>query len=202
MARVRRIVLRQADTALHCLHYGRSGSGVAIGFNALALERPPYELCPVLYDRDRQVEWIKAVIKNVDDALGPALELTNADEDRALLSQLAVDLLATNLWMVTPRLKSNAFPAEGEWRLITYVPRGTGVPIGHDPSGPSEFRATAGRIVPYKRIVFDVLPIWEVVVGSSAPLQQDPAALRVLLEENVLDSDQIKISDSKVLVRL
>lgn len=189
-----------ADTALHWLHYGRSGSGVAIAFNSAAIEKPPYELCPVLYERDRQVEWIRAVVKTVDDALGPAIELTSAPEDHELLSQLAIDLLATNLWMVTPRIKSVAFSAEDEWRLITYVPRGTGVPLVHDPSGPTKFRATGGRIVPYKEVVFDVLPVREVVVGSSAPILQDPAALNVLLEENVPDSDQIKVSESTVLV--
>jgi hypothetical protein len=193
---------QNADTALHWLHYGRSGSGAAIGFATSALHKTPYELCPVLYDRDRQVQWITRVIQTVDQALHAALTLTTTLGDRELLSELAVDLLATNLWMVTPRMKSAAFGAEQEWRLVTYVPRGAGVPMGHDPSGPTEFRAAGGRIVPYKKVVFDVLPMREIVLGSSSPMQQDPTALRLLLEENVADSGEVTVSDSKVLVRL
>lgn len=193
---------QNADTALHWLHYGRSGSGVAIGFNTAAIEKLPYELYPVLYDRERQVEWIRAVIRTVDESLGPALALTTAQGDRDLLRELALDLLATNLWMVTPRMKSIAFSAEDEWRLITYVPRGSGVPARDDPSGATDFRATSGRIVPYKKLTFDVLPITEIVLGSSAPIQQDREALRVLLEETVGTNDQVKMSDSNVLVRL
>jgi len=193
---------QNADTALHWLHYGRSGSGVAIGFNSSAIQMAPYELCPVLYNRDRQVQWIESVIETVDQALRAALSLTSSSGDRELLSELAVDLLATNLWMVTPRMKSGAFAAEQEWRLVTYVPRGTGVPVGHDPSGPTKFRATGSRIVPYKKVVFGTLPIREIVLGSSSPMQQDPGALRVLLEECVADSSEVTVSESKVLVRL
>lgn len=193
---------KDIDTALHWLHYGRSGSGVAIGFNTSAIQKPPYELCPVLYERDRQMQWITAVIRTVDEALGPALALTGTQDDRDLISELALDLLATNLWMVTPRMKSAAFTAEDEWRLLTYVPRGNGVPLRDDPSGRTEFRATGGRVVPYKKVVFDILPITEVVLGSSSPMQQDPNALKVLLEENVIDSEQVKMSESEVLVRL
>lgn len=191
-----------AETALHWLHYGRSGSGVAVGFDSAAIERHPYELCPVLYNRDRQIEWITAVIRAVDDALGAAFELTSAPEDRDLLSQLAVDLLVTNLWMVTPRIKSDAFSAENEWRLITYVPRGTGVPLVGDPTGSTEFRTKGDRIVPYKKVPFDVIPVSEIVIGSSAPILQDSTALRVLLEENVPDIDQVKVSESAVRVRV
>jgi hypothetical protein len=47
------------DTALHWLHYGHSGSGVAIGFEPRKLDVRPYLLYPVLYEEDEQDALIK-----------------------------------------------------------------------------------------------------------------------------------------------
>jgi hypothetical protein len=191
----------RSDTALHWLHYGHSGSGVAIGFNSVAIQKPPYELCPVLYNRARQDDWIGRIVKTVDDALDAALSLTQTSDDRELLRDVALDVLATHLWMVTPRMKNLVFEAENEWRLVTYVPKGNGVPMRDDPAGLNDYRAASGRIVPYKKVAFDVLPVTEIVVGASAPIQQDRDALRVLMEETLIDCDQVKVSESAVPVR-
>ena len=64
---------RRPDTALQWLHYGRSGAGVAIGFKTSHIERVPFRLSQVLYDRARQVEWCKSIVAAVDDALDKVL---------------------------------------------------------------------------------------------------------------------------------
>ena len=191
----------QYDTALQWLHYGRSGCGVAVAFNSAAIQRSPYQLCPVLYDRERQINWVRSIVTTVDDALDAALGQIPNDSNRDLFVDLALELLATQIWMATPRMKNPAFSEENEWRLVAYVPKGVGVPDNNVSVGPTYFRAAVGRIVPYKKLVFDVLPIIEIVLGSSAPLQEDRLALKVLIDETLSNSDEVKVSVSMVPVR-
>src|SRR5215468_10817969 len=42
------------DRSVHWLHYGRSGTGFAIGFDANGLEKSPFVLVPVIYDEQAQ----------------------------------------------------------------------------------------------------------------------------------------------------
>ena len=195
-----------SETALPWLHYGRSGSGVAIGFNSEALDartkESAYRLCPVLYDQDTQIKWLRSIVTTVDDALAAELACIPADGNRDLLVGLALSFLANQIWMVLPRMKNPAFSGEAEWRLVAHVPKGLGVPEGgDDPVGPTSFRTAVGRIVPCKVLILDVLPVVEIVLGASAPMQEDPLALRVLIEETLANSDDVEVSDSIVPVR-
>jgi hypothetical protein len=47
------------------------------------------------------------------------------------------------------------------------------------------FRSTSGRIVPFKEVEFEPLPITEIVLGMSAPMQTDEQALAVLMENTL-----------------
>jgi hypothetical protein len=191
----------RSDTALHWLHYGRSGVGAAIGFNAAEVQRTPYRLCPVLYDRDRQIEWCRTIVAALDQALVTALGQIPGDENRDLLTKLAGGVLASHVWMASPRMKNPAFAHEEEWRLVAYVPKGTGVPAVADPAGKTHFRALSGRIVPYKKLEFDVLPVNAIVLGHSSPMQFDVLALKVLMEEHLSNGDDVEVTVSQVAVR-
>jgi hypothetical protein len=113
------------------LHYGRSGSGVAVGFHGDRLEQRPFALFRVLYDRAEQVRLIASVIESVDSIV---------DE------------------------------------------------IG-----------TAGRVVPYKKIEYDPLPAFEVVLGASCPMRPDELGIRVLMDEKL--RTRLTVSLSAVPVR-
>lgn len=187
------------DTALQWLHYGRAGSGAAIGFNAASLPKAPFRLFPVIYDRDKQRNWIRGVITKVDEALTDAFSEITGEPERELLLHIAVDLVATQLWAIAPRIKDPAFEAEDEWRLVAAVPKGEGVPILDDPAGKTWFRTSGGRVVPYKKVSYDPLPVTSITLGANSPMQQDLLALRVLMEDTTGVPLEPKIST--VLVR-
>lgn len=194
----------RSDTALHWLHYGRSGSGVAIGFDTQALRRAArkqkFKLHPVLYKQERQEEWLTSVIATVDIVLGRKLKRLTQKIDRSLLVDVALDLVANEVWRVVPTMKAPVFEPELEWRLVASTPKGgVGVPTGKDPTGATDFRAATGRVIPYKELHFDVLPAVEIMLGSSAPIRQDPLALEVLMEEAL--GAPIELSNSPVPVR-
>jgi hypothetical protein len=119
--------------------------------------------------------------------------------ERKSLAELAAESAANYIWMCAPLLKNPSFAAEDEWRLITYEPRGEGVPENTRVMSPTEFRDVSGRIVPYKKLKFDVLPAVEIVLGSSAPMEPDELPLVVLMEETL--GTQLEVRTSAVTLR-
>lgn len=170
-------------TALHWLHYGHSGSGIAVGFYSEAIQKRPFYLCPVVYKEERQVSLIRSIVETIDQSLEEFLPILTDARERARLIDVASETAADHLWMAAPRMKHVAFEAEQEWRLIAYDPKGPGVPHEQGTSGDTFFRSIAGRVVPYKKLTFDALPAFEVVLGSSCPMTQDELAILVLMEE-------------------
>jgi len=61
------------------------------------------------------------------------------------------------------------------------------------------FSGSVGRVVPYKELVFNVLPAIALVLGASAPIRQDLLGLEVLMEETL--GAPIEVSNSPVPVR-
>jgi hypothetical protein len=173
------------DTALQWLHYGRSGSGVVVGFNSGLLERGPFRLYPVLYLAHDQQEWVRGIISKIDTGLTEALASITEHDERESLRRIAIDLVAAQIWAMVPRVKNPAFQSEDEWRLVASVPRGEGVPLADDPAGETFFRTTGGRVVPYKKIRYDILPGTSVTLGADSSMQQDLLALRVLMEDTL-----------------
>ena len=96
-------------------------------------------------------------------------------------------------------MKNVAFEAEREWRLITYDPKGQGIPSGEGPTGKTFFRTVGGRAIPYKKLLFDSLPIFEIVLGSSAAMVPDELALAVVIDEAF--GGRLTISRSSVPIR-
>ena len=187
------------DTALHWLHYGRSGSGVAISFDPGAIDAKPFDLFPVLYDFDQQGDLLRGILGTIDEVLTENLPTIATLAERKLLIRMASDLAANYVWMAAPRLKSNAFSGEQEWRLITYEPKGEGVPPGFGEDFPTSFRSAAGRVIPYKKFVFDPGSVLGVSLGFSSSVEPDDPALAILMEESF--GTRVPISKSSVPVR-
>jgi len=187
------------DTALQWLHYGRSGSGAVVGFNSALLQKGPFRLYPVLYcARDQQV-WVRGIVSRIDAALTEALSSISTNDERDSLRRIAIDLVAAQIWAMAPRVKNPAFRSEDEWRLVASVPRGEGVPLADDPAGETFFRTTGGRVVPYKKIRYDVLPATSLTLGADSSMQQDMPGLRALMEDTL--GTTLEPTVSKVMVR-
>lgn len=180
------------------LHYGRSGSGVAVGFHPGHLTRTPYELFRIVYPQDRQIDLIRGIIETIDNSLAELLPTIDDDVQKERLSKVASDIAADELWMASPKLKHPSFEAEQEWRLIAYELRGPGAPHGESPTGMTHFRASAGRVVPYKKLMFPMLPAFEVVLGASCPMAPSDLGILVLMEEKLGSRLTIRMSDVPV----
>ncbi len=182
-----------SDEAIHWLHYGRSGTGVAVGFEAARLKAEQFSLCPVIYDPARQDELLISLVTLVDDFAGAFADkaFPAANDHRARLDAVACHLLTMYLRLMSPRLKDPAFKAENEWRLITneaWTPR-EGIATRD-----TYFRATGSRVVPYKEIKFETLPVTEIVLGASSPMQDDEQAIAVLMENTLGKTSPVRRS--------
>ena len=173
------------DTGLHWLHYGRSGLGMAIGFDSRLIEKEPFYLFPVLYREGEQDNLIKSIVETIDDSLTESMGQVSTEPERALLGDIAAELAANYLWMAAPRMKAPAFAAEREWRLITYDPVGHGDLKQASRVGETLFRSAGGRVVPYKDLTFERLPALSIVLGYSTPMNEDDVGLGVLMEEEL-----------------
>ncbi len=180
------------------LHYGRSGSGVAVGFYPEHLTQSPYDLFRIVYPEERQIEVIREIVRTIDDSLGELLPTIGDDGQRDRLIKVAADIAADHLWMASPKLKHPSFAAEQEWRLIVNELRGPGAPHGDGPAGKTHFRGSAGRVVPYKKLTFEMLPAFEVVLGSSCPMGPADLGVLVLMEEKLGARLTVRVSDVPV----
>lgn len=190
---------QQVKLAGQWLHYGRSGSGVAVGFRTAGLVKAPYALFRVLYEEHEQVALLRAAVAAVDDAVDAAMPDLTDPKDVSLLTSVARDVLADLLWKVSPRLKDPAFKAEEEWRLIAYEPKEAAPSTVGEPLGVTCFRGAAGRVVPYKKVEFSPLPAFEVVLGASCPMRPEELGIRVLMDEKL--GRRLTVSMSVVPVR-
>jgi Protein of unknown function (DUF2971) len=181
------------------LHYGRSGSGVAVGFYATRLVREPFALFRVLYDEAEQMQLLRSVVESVDNALDEIEPTLTSSRDKEALARVARELVADLLWKVSPRLKHPAFRAEEEWRLIAYEPKEAEPSQAIEPAYVTFFRGSAGRIVPFKKVEFNPLPAFEVVLGNSCPMRPDELGIRVLMDYKL--GTRLTVNTSTVPVR-
>jgi hypothetical protein len=92
-------------------------------------------------------------------------------------------------------MKDGIFRSENEWRLLSReVP---GPPV--DPDKRTRFMTANGRIVPYREIRFEELPLRQIVLGASAPIDVDEQGLAMLMEDTL--GRRLNVKRSPVPVR-
>ena len=176
-----------ADEAIHWLHYGRSGTGVAIGFETAGLKANQFSLCRVIYSQARQDELFGTLVDLVDKFVAEFAKKIGtvgfSDQAHASLDDVACHLTTMYLRLLAPRMKDPVFKSEDEWRLISNEIWRPGE--SEDPTRKTHFRSLGGRIVPFKEVEFEPLPVTEIVLGMSTPMQTDEQALAVLMENTL-----------------
>jgi len=173
-----------ADEAIQWHHYGRSGTGVAIGFETSGLGANQFTLCRVIYNQARQDELLCTLVDLVDSfAATFASRGGFSGPVDVPVEDVASHLTTMYLRLLAPRLKDPAFKSEDEWRLIgneTWRPD-----TSTEPTRRPHFRSTSSRLVPFKKVEFETLPVAEIVLGMSSPMQIDEQALAVLMEDTL-----------------
>lgn len=186
------------EHATHWLHYGRDGTGYAIGIIPDAITASPFDLIQVLYDEARQSELVSHIVARLHSTLMKGQQDLDAPE-RDALTRATIHMTATFLSAAAVRMKHRAFADEREWRLVTneLVINGVLQQVGTDL--PKDWRAVAGRAVPY----FIHKPagrfVTSLVRGWSASMSEDDPALRMLLNEHALTD--VTVATSIVSVR-
>jgi len=167
----------RVDLAVHWLHYGRDGTGYALGFDQ-GIEQPPFELFRIVYDAAEQSAQIQSLTRAMFAALQDVSRGTAVDG----LTDVVAHMTASFLRALAVRFKHHSFAAEREWRLIThdFLIHGKRV----EESVPLEtcYRTAGGRIVPYKPFAPSVFAPSRLVLGASAAMACTDLALAQLLE--------------------
>ena len=180
-----------AAEAVHWLHYGRSGTGVAVGFDSLSLYKVrQFTLYPVIYEPKEQDALLGAVLDLVDRC---ASKFAIHQE---LLNEFFPELAVSYLRLLAPRMKDPAFKSENEWRLISNEEWVAGEAA--DPTRDTHFRSENGRIIPYKKIEFTTLPVRHVELGASSPIEVSDQALSVLMENTLGEARHVSRSNVPV----
>lgn len=170
------------DKSIHWLHYGRHGTGVALGFDTTKIAVNSLELARVDYEPESQRKRIKGLI---DVALTELHRATESGVNQPDPQKLVAHITALHLRVLAGQLKNPAFREEEEWRLIGYQVLDGGTPIGGSPST-TKYRALGGRVVPYEETKFsdgDGMPVKEIVLGFSSPLEPDDPEIKLLIAD-------------------
>lgn len=209
------------EHALHWLHYGRSGTGMALGFDSGELMRvAQFKLRPVIYDPAQQDEILRGLVQRFDDFYLKHVDfyVKHASADAATkLNEMCSYTLSAFVGQVASMFKHQSFSSEDEWRLV--LPEGDPmdeVDEGPDDPNPPEaslyqtrFKTNAaGRLAPYKVVEFKNekhfkgrFPLTSIVFGASAPMKCDDQAVRVLMQGDRDTFGRVEISVSDVPVR-
>jgi len=180
------------------LHYGRSGTGYALGFDAARLARAPFDLWKVIYDPEEQDDFIHNAVSIIEEEfLDVAFE---QDVDTlARAGGAASHLCATTIRAMAARLKDPAFDCEYEWRLGTMDVTGahiedTGIELQRGD------RVSGDRTVPYMVADYGAdLPLAKVIVGYSVDLDAANSTLALKFREEKIRP--VPISKSEVPIR-
>lgn len=166
------------ETSGHWLHYGRSGTGVAMRFRSDGLKaHPSAALLPVVYRPEEQQQLVGRVIAAVHGILQ---RLCEASPDATTpLTELARGVAHSYLVIAATMMKDTSFSRDDEWRLIHL--RGGLLPTSHvsDPV----FRCSNGRVRPHVEVSWQdkTLPYVGTILGHSCREESRSPSLRALL---------------------
>jgi hypothetical protein len=185
------------DRAIHWLHYGRGGTGLALALDGV-LRNEAFSIAKVLYKDDEQ----RALVACVFDAAWSAFLATRgrcSAQNAEALSVHSAAVVATHIGIAASLMKSAAFSDEMEWRFVTLVPAGDDVPADNAvKEGDILFREVGGRIAPYQCLRFERSSLREIVLGASAPMKTADPAFALLCQNYGM---RLTIRRSSVRVR-
>jgi hypothetical protein len=185
-----------SEQALQWLHYGRSGSGFAIGFSTPTMRRDPFRLAPVIYDAEQQRQFLHRIINTA--WLRTTQNVVDVPEnERAHFREFCGQSTAQQIWAASCYLKHAAFAHEEEWRLLTYELSDDGFAPSPQSQTRIHFRSVANRIVPYQAYPIGTL-ISEIVIGNAVPIDDADLGLRTLLRHRLSNQPAIRRSSIRV----
>ena len=186
-----------ADGSGHWKEYGDSGEGAALAFAMRPLAVPGLLFLPVIYDPAQQDRLIGEFVDAV------AIQVTRLSQhwpfkEFLALRRLSIHLAALGLWTLAPLIKAPNFSDEQEWRLIVVDAEHAEVRHEKNLSSETFHRQFAGRDIPYRKLLYDALPLLSIELGANAPIATDDSALVQLAGEAAIPGTPVSISRSRV----
>jgi hypothetical protein len=178
------------DKSVHWLHYGQTGKGVAIGFDATSMAAPPFRLVKVEYGKQKQRELVEGLLGEVQQALGADTAALpggcpSKDEIAGHIFSICVRALAAEF-------KSECFIEEEEWRLLWFQIRKDSVVQG---TSRPKYRSVDGRVVPYVEAPLgpeQLRAVRQIVLGNTSPLGPNDPGLKILVQEASPEAEIIR----------
>ncbi|MGE0864517.1 MAG: DUF2971 domain-containing protein [Vicinamibacterales bacterium] len=191
-----------APEGSHWLHYGRSGTGVAIAFSTELLNQEfskhGADLVQVIYDPARQHALVERFLRMTDEHWAALLGIIPPDgipEPVDRMRWVLFDMLRTTLTFLN--MKHPAFQSEEEWRFGRMEMIFDGAHAA--PPMPTFYRTSAGRLVPYKQMPFSKEAVTGIILGASCPMRVNEPALAQLMSDAL--GRQVPVTRSSVEVR-
>lgn len=184
------------NKSAHWLHYGKDGSGVAVGLRTNAL-LSPFDLVRVDYVLDSQATRIEkvlarafAILKTHCDDAGVT---TSAME---MVGNLAGHVTSVHLRVLAVEFKNPVFAEEEEYRLVTRQVHKNALRLGVPPT--TKYRVVRGRVVAYEELELGHLrpfPVERIVLGYSCPMvSEDPALIMLAAERGVGRNELVRLT--------
>ncbi len=195
---------KSADLSVHWTHYGKSGTGFALGFSPSRLAVGGLRVVKVIYDVQQQREVIKNLLADASRITSNTVQsMTRRGEiDHVLV--MAAHMTAAYIKGSAALFKNKAFQYEDEWRLtFLFEQEGGSTPDGYRFTG--GYRSVNGRVCPFADLQYpkDRFPLKEIVIGYSSAMDKRDEEIQLLLEDGLgLDAaKKVRVKRSTVPVR-
>ena len=163
--------------------------GYSIGFNTSAfgklMEKKGLRFVKCIYERNDQVKMINNIIDNyINHIRSKSSKLSDSNDMRVNL----ITEYLQRLIVIAPKLKSESFEEEKEWRIVSVNLKETDF---------IKFREGKSTIIPYIKISIDDsghMPIEEVIISPTSHKQLSNNAVKFLLSCKDIKSCSVKLS--------
>ncbi|MGR3303845.1 MAG: DUF2971 domain-containing protein [Candidatus Scalindua sp.] len=168
----------------YCPHGGYSIGFNTSAFSKLMVEKKGLIFVKCIYEKNDQKKMINNIIDEYINNIRKSNKTLDSIEKR-------VDLVITfvrRLHAIAPKLKSDSFKEEKEWRILTVPLKETNF---------IKFREGKSTIIPYIRIKIDDngnMPIEEVIISPISHEQLSENAVKLLLSCKEIESCSVKTS--------
>jgi len=195
---------KSADLSVHWTHYGRSGTGFALGYSPSKLAVGGLRVVRVLYGAEQQREVIRTFLAEASRVTIKTIQSMRKSGEIDHVVIIAAHMTVAYIKSAGALFKNTAFQHEEEWRL-TFL-------FDHEPEPAPDgykfirgYRSVNGRVCPFADLQYPKgkFPLKEIVIGYSAPMDRRDDELQLLLEDGLVveAASKVRIKRSIVPVR-
>lgn len=194
------------DLSLHWMHYGRNGTGCALGFSPSKLAVGHLRLFKLRYQFRTQQEVIDELLQTAHTIVKRSIAPLKSESDILRYLHLAAHMTVAFIRAASSVFKHEAFQYEDEWRMSFQLVLNAKSP--RPPRGykfQSGYRSTNGRVCPFGDIIYpqDKFPLESITLGRASAMSEDDEGLRVLLQDSLGPdaASRIVVTRSEVPIR-